>query len=99
MPDAPAGTLPDLASLRIEREDISARISQASMFGAATEKPLTIGFLLVPHFSMMAFASAVEPLRSANRHAGSELYRWTLYSADGQPVMASNGIAVMPHAS
>ena len=69
------------------------------MFGVATEKPLSIGFFLVPKFSMMAFASAVEPLRSANRLAGTELYRWTLCSRDGQPVTASNGIAVMPHAS
>ncbi|NDA09153.1 MAG: GlxA family transcriptional regulator, partial [Alphaproteobacteria bacterium] len=26
-----------------------------------------VGFLLVPNFSMLAFASAIEPLRSANR--------------------------------
>lgn len=29
--------------------------------------PQKIGFHLVPLFSMMAFASAIEPLRSANR--------------------------------
>lgn len=69
------------------------------MFGATADRPLTIGFLLVPNFSMMAFASAVEPLRSANRLSGQELYRWRLYSADGAPVVASNGIAVMPHTS
>jgi transcriptional regulator GlxA family with amidase domain len=69
------------------------------MFGATAVRPLTIGFLLVPNFSMMAFASAVEPLRSANRQAGEELYRWRLFSADGAPVAASNGIAVMPHGS
>jgi AraC family transcriptional regulator, glycine betaine-responsive activator len=69
------------------------------MFGAPYEPPLTIGFLLVPNFSMMAFASAVEPLRSANRSAGVELYRWRLFSVDGGPVAASNGIAVMPHLS
>jgi transcriptional regulator GlxA family with amidase domain len=95
---AQAGTLPGPAGFRIEREGFSLKASQASMFGAATEKPLSIGFFLVPKFSMMAFASAIEPLRSANRLAGTELYRWTLYSRDGQPVTASNGIAVMPHA-
>lgn len=69
------------------------------MFGAKDDRPLTVGFLLVPNFSMMAFASAVEPLRSANRQSGQELYRWRLFSADGAPVEASNGIAVMPHAA
>jgi transcriptional regulator GlxA family with amidase domain len=69
------------------------------MFGAPCDPPLTIGFLLVPNFSMMAFASAIEPLRSANRQSGTELYRWRLFSADGGAVVASNGIEVMPHLS
>jgi transcriptional regulator GlxA family with amidase domain len=49
-------------------------------------------FLLVPGFSMMSLASAVEPLRSLNRLAGKEAYRWTLASLDGAGVEASNGI-------
>lgn len=54
----------------------------------------TIGFLLVPDFSMIAFTSAVEPLRLANYLSGRELYRWTLISAKGGSERASNGIAV-----
>ncbi|MGF6229365.1 transcriptional regulator GlxA family with amidase domain [Inquilinus ginsengisoli] len=54
----------------------------------------TIGFLLIPQFSMIAFTSAVEPLRIANRMAGKPLYRWTVLSKDGQAVKASNGISV-----
>lgn len=50
-------------------------------------------FLLVPGFSMMGFVSAVEPLRVANRFGG-ELYRWHVLSADGGPVIASNGMSV-----
>ena len=34
---------------------------------------LRVGFLLIPNFSMLAFASAIEPLRAANRMAGQEL--------------------------
>ena len=51
-----------------------------------------VGFLLIPDFSFIAFASAVEPLRMANRMSGRELYRWTLFSVDGRPVRASNVI-------
>jgi AraC family transcriptional regulator, glycine betaine-responsive activator len=51
-------------------------------------------FFLVPSFTMMAFTSAVEPLRLANREACRELYRWKLVSKDGLPVAASNGISV-----
>ena len=67
------------------------------MFGAASsELPQRIGFVLIPNFSMIAFTSAVEPLRLANRAAGRELYTWRLFSADGKPVAASNGIVLHP---
>lgn len=56
--------------------------------------PETMGFLLVPDFTLIAFASALEPLRIANRLSGRTLYRWLLVSRDGQPVRASNGVAV-----
>jgi len=66
--------------------------------GAAPTVPETLGFFLVPQFSMLAFASAVEPLRSANRMSGRTLYEWRLFSIDGKPVAASNGIEVVPDA-
>jgi len=49
-------------------------------------------FFLVPDFTMIAFATALDPLRSANRMLGYEAYRWRLTSIDGKPVKASNGV-------
>lgn len=49
-------------------------------------------FFLVPDFTMVAFATALEPLRIANRMLGYEAYRWRLASLDGQTVPASNGV-------
>lgn len=57
--------------------------------------PEPIGFLLIRHFSMMAFFSAVEPLRVANRLAGRPLFSWHAFAADGEPVEASNGMRLM----
>lgn len=54
----------------------------------------TIGFVMVPNFSMIAFASAIEVLRLANYVSGSKLFAWKLYSPDGRPVAASNAITV-----
>jgi transcriptional regulator GlxA family with amidase domain len=51
---------------------------------------------MIPRFSMIAFTSAVEPLRIANRLAGRSLYDWRLFSVDGQPVASSSGIEVHP---
>ncbi len=67
------------------------------MFGAKPSKlPQEIAFLLVPNFSMIAFTSAIEPLRLANRASGKELYRWRLFSPDGKSVRASTGIELAP---
>ena len=57
-------------------------------------KPETFVFLLVPGFSMMSLASALEPLRSLNRLADATAYEWRLAGLEGQPVSASNGIPV-----
>ena len=55
-----------------------------------------IGFILVPDYSMIAFASAVEPLRMANRLSGRTLYEWITLTHDGQPVQASNALSITP---
>ena len=62
-------------------------------------KPIRLGFLLTPYYSMIAFASAIEPLRMANRLSGEELYQWVSYTVDGQPVPASNGLMIAPDAA
>ena len=56
--------------------------------------PHEIAFFLVPQFSLLGFAAAIDPLRSANRMSGRQLYRWRLISGNGRPVPASNGIAI-----
>jgi transcriptional regulator GlxA family with amidase domain len=43
---------------------------------------------------MIAFASAIEPLRLANRQSGREIYSWQIVSRNRQPVRASNGVLV-----
>ena len=62
----------------------------------SSEKPEHFGFLQVPSYSMIAFSSAIEPLRMANRNAGRELYRWSVYTVDGLPEKASNGLELTP---
>ncbi|RJG12362.1 GlxA family transcriptional regulator [Pseudomonas cavernicola] len=59
----------------------------------------SIGFLLVNNFTLMAMASAVEPLRLANQLSGQELYRWHTLTLDGRPVWASNGLQISPSAA
>ena len=59
----------------------------------------SIVFFLVQDFSMMAFATAIEPLRIANRMLGREFYTWRIASLDGGLVRASNGIEVTAQTS
>ena len=54
--------------------------------------PRVVGFYLVPDFPLIALASAMEPLRIANRLSGRRLYDWRLISRNGSPERASNGL-------
>ena len=56
--------------------------------------PQKIGFLLLNKFSMIAFASAIEPLRAANQQANKVLFNWVVASTDGNSSKASNGIEI-----
>jgi transcriptional regulator GlxA family with amidase domain len=53
---------------------------------------LTLAFLVLPHASILEVASALDPLRAANRLAGAEHYRWRVVSPDGGAVPLTCGI-------
>ncbi len=61
-----------------------------------SKPPIRYGFLLVENYSMIAISSAIEPLRMANRLAKQDLYEWPVYTLDGNPVPASNGLIINP---
>ena len=50
--------------------------------------------LVLPETNLILTASAIEPLRAANRIAGRDLYRWTLFSPDGRPIETKSGIPI-----
>jgi transcriptional regulator GlxA family with amidase domain len=55
-------------------------------------RPRNFVFLLVPGFSLMTLAGAMEPLRALNRLARFQAYDWSLASLHGEPVATSSGI-------
>ena len=57
-------------------------------------RPQQIGFLLLNEFSMLAFASALEPLRAANRQSNRDLFNWVIANPGGTVAIASNGVEV-----
>jgi transcriptional regulator GlxA family with amidase domain len=74
--------------------DIRLTNGDASVSIRPDAAPRHFGFLLVPDFALLAYASAIEPLRAANRLSGKTLYRWSHVSVDGAAVAASNGVQV-----
>ena len=62
---------------------------------APVAEPVQVTFVLLPKFTMLAFSSAIEPMRIANQLTGQILFRWQVLSLDGQPVACSNGVPVM----
>ena len=61
-----------------------------------SHQPFRIGFYLMPDFSTISFATAIEPLRMANRISGLPLYDARTITLDGEAVAASNGVRVLP---
>ena len=60
------------------------------------ERPRPYVFLLLEHFTLLAFASALEPLRLANWIAKKPLYAWQVVAENGAPVPCSAGMAITP---
>jgi transcriptional regulator GlxA family with amidase domain len=55
--------------------------------------PRRFVFLLLDNFTLLSFASAIEPLRIANYVAGEQLYSWVLAGETGGEAISSNGAA------
>jgi AraC family transcriptional regulator, carnitine catabolism transcriptional activator len=55
-----------------------------------------LGFLLLPEFPLYALIPAFESLRVANQNAGRQLFSGHLFSLDGLPVAAGNGMMLVP---
>ena len=53
-----------------------------------------ICFLVMPNFSLIAYASAIETIRLANQLSQKELYVWKTLTPDNQEILASNGIKI-----
>lgn len=70
------------------------------MFGdLPREFPQLFAFVLMPEYSTIPMTSAIEVLRLANRVADQSLYDWNVYTVDGAPVAASNGLPLNPAGS
>ena len=63
------------------------------------QKPTNVTFVLLDNFSLISYASAIEPLRLANKALGHSHYCFANVSVDGGSVRSSNGSQVKCDAS
>lgn len=70
----------------------------APVAGATLNVPTfkTVGFVVIPNFTTIGFASAIETLRMANMAARREMFRSVIIAPSMNPVTASNGMRVLP---
>lgn len=68
----------------------------ASLDVAYDGPPRDYYFLLLPKLTLLAFTSALEPLRVANQVTGKELYRWYVMTENDAPVTCSCGVNITP---
>ncbi|MDA7983684.1 MAG: GlxA family transcriptional regulator [Alphaproteobacteria bacterium] len=59
-----------------------------------TQMTQNFGFLLLPNFSLGAFAAAIEPLRLVNRATHSQNFNWKCFSINGEPATSSTGVTI-----
>lgn len=69
-------------------------MSTLTMPGPSESEIVRFGFLLLPEFPIYALIPAIEALRLANQNRGRKLYSWHLFSTDGRPVKAGNGMSL-----
>ena len=67
-------------------------MAKSATIFAASQQPLTLALLVLPQSSILEVASTLDPLRAANRHLGSDSYRWRVVSPDGRAVPLTCGI-------
>jgi transcriptional regulator GlxA family with amidase domain len=92
-PDAPQpGTTPEMPVSDVQRY-VAKGSAHVAIHGDII--PLDVSFVLLPKFTMLAFSSAIEPLRMANQLSQQVLFRWFVLSEDGKPVVCSNGTPIM----
>lgn len=55
---------------------------------------ITTAILILSESNTLSFASAVDPLRAANRRAGRQLFDWHFVTATGAPAELTSGVMV-----
>jgi len=59
--------------------------------------PVAVTVVILPDCSMMSVASTLDPMRAANRIAGTSLFHWNIQTLDGNPVELTCGLKVAAH--
>jgi transcriptional regulator GlxA family with amidase domain len=67
-------------------------MTESATIFAPSRDPLALAALVLPQASILEVASVLDPLRSANRHLGTDGFRWRVVSPDGAPVPLTCGI-------
>ncbi len=63
-------------------------------YDPAAGRPLRVGVLVMDQTNMLALASAVDPMRAANRRAGATLFDWQFLTASGEAAGVTAGFAL-----
>lgn len=58
------------------------------------DRPLEVGVLVLDQTNMLSLASAVDPMRAANRRARRELFHWRFLTPGTGPVGVTAGLAI-----
>lgn len=87
--------MPIVAVLMLTKDAIKLTLSAMSVL-VQSENALNVGVLVYPRSSMMAVASALDPMRAANRISGRNLFNWKLVTYNNLAARLTCGVDLYP---
>lgn len=111
---SPSGNIPDtLSLLRSQHKNTMSQVSEKRHFShrlrdtnsaflparSAGTAPVNVGFVLQPHFSMMAFTAAVDAVVTANLVQATPLFSFTTFGLNASTVSSDLGIDISANAT
>ncbi len=83
-----------LASVCFSFYELKLMIPEQKTIFLPERLPLSFTFLVFSGASIMCVASAIDPLRAANRICGENVFRWKIVSPDNEPPVTSAGLPI-----
>ncbi len=69
-------------------------MKNAKTIFARSDAALNVAVLVLDDCNTLSFAAGIDPMRAANRRAGTQLFNWQFYTATGKAAQLTSGLQI-----